>query len=124
MNRDLTRGVSGIFIWGVPIAVLAISARAGGEYPVIAWPLALLFMGLACLYNARRCNRTHCYFSGPFFLIMALLSLLYGLGILDLGKRGWSGLSLTLLIGTVMLVCVPEWLLGKYLGRTKTEPGK
>ena len=124
MNRDLTRGVSGIFIWGVPVAVLAISAHAGGAYPTVAWPLALGFMGVVCLINARRCDRTHCYFSGPFFLVMALVSLLYGLGILDLGKRGWSELSVVLLIGTVVLVCVPEWLLGKYLGQAKTEPGK
>ena len=123
MSRDLTLGTAGIFIWGVPIAVLVISARLGGLYAAVAWPLALGFMGVACLLNARRCGRTHCYFSGPFFLALALVSLLYGLGALDLGKRGWSGLSLTLLIGTVVLVCVPEWLLGRYLGHGKTGSG-
>lgn len=29
-------------------------------------------MGLACLANAARCRRMHCYFTGPYFLLLAL----------------------------------------------------
>lgn len=123
MTGDLTRSAAGILIWGVPVAVLAVSAHMDGIYAAVAWPLALSFMGVACLLNARRCGRTHCYFTGPFFLLLALLSLLYGLGVLDLGRRGWSWLSLALLLGTVALICVPEWLLGRYRGRGKQESG-
>jgi hypothetical protein len=116
-GADLTRGGRGVLIWGVPIAVLAVSANLGGLYPAVAWPLALTFMGAACLVNARHCGRRHCYFTGPYFLLLALLSLLYGLGVLDLGKRGWSWLSVALLVGGVVLICVPEWLFGRYVPR-------
>lgn len=119
-HRDLFSGVRGLLIWGVPIAVIVMSADLGGNYPAFVWPPALGFMGVACLVNARRCGRLHCYFTGPLFLALALLSLLYGLGMLDLGSRGWSWLSLVLLVGGVVLTCVPEWLFGKYLRR---KPG-
>ena len=116
-HGDLFSGARGLVIWGLPIAVIVVSARMGGRFPVFAWPPALSFMGVACLYNARRCGRLHCYLTGPFFLVLALLSLLYGIGALDLGGRGWSWLSLLLLVGGVVLTCVPEWLFGKYVRR-------
>jgi hypothetical protein len=115
--RDLTSGGRGLLIWGVPIAILVVTADLGGLYAATAWPPALAFMGIACLANARRCGRLHCFFTGPYFLLLALLSLLYGLGIVDLGKRGWSWLSLALLIGAAVLISVPEWLFGKYRRR-------
>lgn len=111
---DLARGMPGVVIWGVPVVALSISAHLGGVYPTIVWPLALTFMGSMCLWNARRCGRLHCYFTGPFFLLLAVASLLYGLGILALGKHGWSDLSLVLLAGAVLLICIPEWFFGKY----------
>jgi hypothetical protein len=118
-KRDLLSG-AGILLWVVPIAVLVISANLGGLYAAVAWPLALGFMGVACLVNARRCGRLHCYFTGPYFLLLAVASLLYGLGLLDLGKRGWSWLSLALLGGAIVFMCVPEWLFGRYRRRGAT----
>jgi hypothetical protein len=116
-KSDLFRSRVGILIWVLPAAVLALSAHLGGLYPVIAWPLALGFMGGACLVNARRCARRHCYLTGPYFLLLALLSLLYGLGIMDLGRHGWSDLSLALVVGAAVLICVPEQLFGRYVRR-------
>jgi hypothetical protein len=118
-KRDLLSG-AGILLWVVPIAVLVISANLGGLYAAVAWPLALGFMGVACLVNARRCGRLHCYFTGPYFLLLAGASLLYGLGLLDSGKRGWSWLLLALLGGAIVFMCVPEWLFGRYRRRGAT----
>jgi hypothetical protein len=81
---------------------------------VAVWPLALLWMGVACLWNAARCGRVHCYFTGPFFLLLALLSLLHGLGIVSLGPNGWQGIGVALLVGGCLLACAPELLLGRY----------
>jgi hypothetical protein len=66
--------------------------------------------------NALRCGRVHCYLTGPFFLLMALIALSYGLGILRLGGNGWNLLGLTTLIGAIAL-CPPEMFLGKYRQR-------
>ena len=79
-----------------------------------AWFLALTWMGIACLTNALRCGRTHCYVTGPFFLLMACLALLCGLGILEFGPQGWMRLALALVIGTTALWWLPEQLWGRF----------
>ncbi len=86
-------------------------------YPAVLWPALLAFMAAACLVNARRCGRLHCFITGPFFLLLAGVSLLYGLGVLPLGPHGWQWLVNTLLIGGCVLTCVPEWLFGRYIRR-------
>ena len=110
-RTDWASGLRGCLTWGLPAALLIISPL---RYFVIVWPIALTFMGVACVLNARRCGRLHCYFTGPFFVILAFLGLLYGLDVLSLGARGWSVLSITLVVGSVVLICVPEWLFGRY----------
>jgi hypothetical protein len=111
---DWARGTTFVLIWCLPIAILLLSAQTGGRFQVVVWPALLTWMGTACLLNARRCRRLHCYLTGPYFLVLALISLLYGLGVLPLGARGWSMLSLALAVGGLLLVYVPEWLFGRY----------
>ena len=120
-SRDLTCGGAGILIWVVPIVVLGITAGFGGLYAAVSWPPLLAFMGIACLVNAHRCGRRHCYFTGPYFLLLALLSLLYDMSWLPLGPKGWQWFSSALLVGTCILVCVPEWLLGRYATRRQDQ---
>jgi hypothetical protein len=113
-RADWASGLRGCLTWGVPIAILLATPSVGERYLVIVWPTLLTFMSVACWLNARRCGRIHCYATGPFFLLLAGLALLYGIGVLPLGAHGWSTLSAVLTIGTVVLFCVPEWLFGRY----------
>jgi hypothetical protein len=110
-RTDWASGLRGCLTWGIPVALLILSPV---RYFAIVWPTLLTFMGVACLLNVRRCGRTHCYFTGPFFLLLALIGLLYGLDVVPLGARGWSTLSIALAVGSVALICVPERLLGRY----------
>jgi hypothetical protein len=71
-------------------------------------------MGVACIANAARCGRTHCYVTGPFFLAMAIVTFLYGVGIVRLGTNGWNVIGLTILVGAIALSCLPELFFGKY----------
>jgi len=80
----------------------------------VVWVVALAVMGAACIVNALLCGRVHCYITGPFFLLMALAALLYGLGILHFGGNGWNLLGLIGLIGTIAFWYLPEMFLGKY----------
>ena len=116
-GTDWARGLRAWLTWGIPVAILVISPE---RYFVIVWPVALTFMGVACLLNARRCGRIHCYATGPFFLLLAILGLLYGVGVLPLGARGWTRLSIALVIGSGVLLCVPEWVFGRY--RSSSNP--
>jgi hypothetical protein len=115
-RSDWARGTSFMLIWWLPIAFLVLSSWTGGRLQLIAWPTLLAWMGAACLLNARRCRRLHCYLTGPYLLLLALSSLLYGLGVIPLGARGWSMLSVALAVGGLFLFYVPEWLFGRYLG--------
>ena len=117
-RKDLATGIRPFFVWCIPAAILVVSAVAHA-YQVLIWPVVLAWTGGACLWNAKRCGRRHCYFTGPFFLALAAASLLYGLGIFRLGPRGWSTLAAVLLAGTILLTCIPEWIWGRYTNSSR-----
>src|SRR5690242_20425146 len=88
-RTDWARGVRGLLTWGIPVAILLATPLMPARSLAVIWPVLLAFMGAACLLNARRCGRIHCYVTGPFSLILAVLALLYGIGMLPLGEHGW-----------------------------------
>lgn len=81
------------------------------------WIAMLLWMGGACLANARRCDRTHCRYTGPFFLAMAGLVMLHLIGHLPLGGRPWLVLGLQIAVGNAVIWWFSEKLLGTYSRR-------
>ncbi len=100
--------------WGLPIAALVGASLFDPLARTLIWAVALVWMGVACLANARRCGRTHCYFTGPFFLIMTVPVLLHGFEILPLGAQGWRWLGATISVGGVALWLLPEFLWGRF----------
>ena len=79
-SRDwVARNASWMLGWGLPTITLAVGAFTDTEMWI--WAPMLTWMGVACLVNAGRCGRVHCHFTGPFFLVMALASLLFSLGV-------------------------------------------
>ena len=116
-SRDIlsSRWLVFTLYWLPAIAIAVAGAPAiSNSWRTVVWTVALGIMGAACMVNALRCGRVHCYVTGPFFLLMALLALSYGFGILHLGRNGWNLLGLIALIGAIALWCLPEMLLGKY----------
>ena len=116
-SRDILSSWWSVFIlyWLPAIAIVVAGAPAiSSGWRTVVWTVALATMGVACIVNALRCGRVHCYLTGPFFLLMALIALSYGLGILHLGGNGWNLLGLMTLIGAIALWCLPEMFLGKY----------
>jgi hypothetical protein len=126
-RNDWASGWRGLLLWGAPISILLAASGLPERYLVVIWPVVLTFMGAACLANARRCGRVHCYATGPFFLILAAVALLYGLGAIPLGRNGWNTLGIILLAGSIVLCCFPEWVFGRYRSsrlRVAREPGR
>jgi hypothetical protein len=121
-SRDFLSSPLSVFalFWLPAIAILVTGTPlVSAGWRTAVWTLALTVMGIACIANASRCGRTHCYITGPFFLLLAAVTLLYGLGILTLAGNGWSPIGLTILVGAVALCCLPDLVLGKYRqGRT------
>ncbi len=105
-----------ILIFWIPILAIAATGYGDIDYGIrtAVWTIACLIMSAGCLINAMRCGRLHCYWTGPFFLVGALVSLGYGLGYLPLGESGWGIIGYTLLAGVVFLTYLPEYFLGRY----------
>ena len=117
---DLASGrLTQLLYWGLPVAAMVISGFFDSE--LVVWPPALTLMGIACVVNASRCHRVHCYFTGPWFLIMAALALAHGLDVVPLGSEGWWWIGSTTLVGGIAFYDLPERIWGKYSGRSGGE---
>ena len=116
---DLATRRIGLLLWGVVILALVFTALAhvGPLTRTLVWTVSLVWVGAVCLANAWRSVRVHCHITGPFFLLLAAISLLHGLGIVPLGPHGWLLIGIILGAGTPLLTFVPEWIWGKYPGR-------
>jgi uncharacterized membrane protein HdeD (DUF308 family) len=116
-SRDLLSHPLPGFTWFClpAIAIVATGHHGvGAGWRTAVWTASLGIIGTACLANAVRCGRVHCYITGPFFLVMAVVTLLYGLGVLRLGGNAWNVIGLTILVGAIALSCLPEMFFGKY----------
>src|SRR5262249_54204851 len=49
-----------ILAWWIPKAAIVVALLAPVPVRAVAWIAALVWMGTACMLNARRCGRTHC----------------------------------------------------------------
>lgn len=102
-------------LWGIPVVLMIAAGSLGPLLRAEIWTLMLLFMGGACLANARRCGRTHCRFTGPFFILMAVGVVAYAGGILDLGAHGWDILGGLVLVGAIGIWWGSERLWGRFM---------
>lgn len=101
--------------WGLPSAALIVGIALDPSARTVIWVVSLAWMGIACVANAARCGRTHCYFTGPFFLVMALVVALHGAEVLWLGPNGWIWIGVTIVIGAYgVLWLLPEYIWGKF----------
>lgn len=113
--RDWAGSWQGLaLIWGFPAAAMFVSSGLAPPLRGAVWTVMLLFMGGACLANARRCSRTHCRYTGPFLILMAALVALYALGVLPLGEHAWGALAGIAFGGSAVLCCASESMWGRY----------
>ena len=86
--------------WWIPkgaiVAALFVPppARAG------IWIIALIWMGTACILNSRRCGRTHCRYTGPYYLAMIAPVLVLASGVVSVDDvYAWLSLAVLILGG-------------------------
>ena len=120
-EKDLLRSRWATWLlWIGPWVLIVGTSNTGNITHTIAWTFAFTVGGVACLVNARRCGRLHCFYTGPLYLLAALASLLYGLRILPLGQHGWDWILGTAVTVSLLACCGLEMLLGKYKARHAT----
>lgn len=100
--------------WGLPTGLILFGLLASPAVRTAVWTIALIWMGTACILNARRCGRTHCRFTGPYYLAMILPVLLLGSGAISAGFYGWLVLGALILAGSKIIWWATERALGQY----------
>lgn len=114
-SRDwLNSPRASVLAWGIPLAALVV----GLFFPILVrmaiWSIALGWMGMACLLNGTQCGRTHCRYTGPYFLVMIVPVLAAGSDIVSVGLTGWLALAATILLGGALLWWATERAWGKF----------
>jgi hypothetical protein len=101
-------------VWGLPAALMLAASFLDPPLRAIVCTVVLIWMGVACLANARRCGRTHCRYTGPFFLLMAALVVAHATGMVPLGPHGWWIVGGTIAMGNAALWWGTERWIEKY----------
>jgi hypothetical protein len=97
-ERDwLSSPLTSSFAWWVPEAAIIAGLLIQVPARTAIWVSALAWMGTACILNARRCGRTHCRFTGPFYLAMIFPVLV--LGLTSFGLLPWLALCAVIIVG-------------------------
>src|SRR6516225_8754420 len=100
--------------WWMPQATLVAALPAPVSVRAAIWIVALIWMGTACILNARRCNRTHCRFTGPYYLAMIIPVLALGSGMISAGIYGWIVLGILILGGSKLIWWATERAWGRF----------
>jgi len=113
---NVTRPVRFILFWGIPLAGL-LGANFITVMPILRASvdiIAFAWLGIACLFNALQCNRVHCWFTGPWLVLVAIG--LFAYEFLDIRPAGISFPDI-INMGSVIAVIlwfIPELIFGKY----------
>jgi hypothetical protein len=114
-SRDwLASARTSTLAWWLPYSALLGALFAPVPVRVLVWTVALIWMGTACILNARRCNRTHCRFTGPYFLVMIVPVLVLGFDLVSTGIYGWITLGIFIIGGSKLIWWATERALGKF----------
>ena len=110
-----------VLAWGLPTALLIVGIFLPAPVRTVVWAGALVWNGVACFANAARCGRTHCHITGPFFLIMAAVTVAHGTGVVSFGGLGWWWIGVAIAVGTIALWLVSERHFGKFLAYNRSR---
>jgi hypothetical protein len=114
-SRDWLRSPhTSLLAWWIPQAAILAGLFAPVAVRTAIWIIALSWMGTACVLNAKRCGRTHCRFTGPYYLAMIIPVLALGLGVTSLGLSAWVVLGVVIILGGKIIWWTTERAWGKF----------
>jgi hypothetical protein len=110
----LRRPQSKLLAWWVPHAAIVAALAAPVPARTTVWIAALIWMGMACIMNAKRCGRTHCRYTGPYYLTMMVPVLVLGSSFASVGVYAWVALAGVILLGRKFIWWATERAWGKF----------
>jgi hypothetical protein len=108
-TRDWARGGSALLLWDLAVVGLIVGLSWQEARPML-WIPALLVMAAACVGNAARCGRRHCYITGPVYLLAAVYVALSALNLAPMR----AGVFLFVVFGITAVACLTEGPFGKH----------
>lgn len=100
--------------WCIPKGAIVAALFASVTLRAVVWTVALVWMGVACILNARRCGRTHCRYTGPYYLAMILPVVLLASGTVAATFHGWLALAALIVFGGWVIWWATELAWGKF----------
>jgi hypothetical protein len=100
--------------WWVPQAAIIAALFAPVVLRAAIWIVALIWMGTACVLNARRCGRTHCRYTGPYYLGMIVPVLVFASGVVSDALMAWLVLGALILGGSRIIWWATERAWGEF----------
>jgi hypothetical protein len=103
-----------LLAWWMPKVAILACLLVPASVRALIWIVALIWMGTACILNARRCNRTHCRYTGPYYLAMIVPVVVLGMGVVSAGIYGWISLGVLIVGGSGLIWWATERTWGKF----------
>jgi hypothetical protein len=114
-SRDWLGSVhTSLLAWWMPKSAILAGLFVPVSVRSVIWIVALIWMGTACILNARRCNRTHCRYTGPYYLAMIVPVMALGAGVVTVGILAWVCLGVIILGGSGLIWWATERTWGKF----------
>ena len=103
-----------LLAWGLPHVAIVAGLFAAAPVRAAIWTIALAWMGSACILNARRCGRTHCHFTGPYYLATIIPVIGFGSGAVSVSFYGWVLLGAVIVGGGGLIWWLTERVWGRF----------
>ena len=100
--------------WWVPHAAIFAALLTPVPVRVGIWAVMFAWMGIACILNFRRCGRTHCRYTGPYYLAMIVPVLALGIAPVLIPLTGWFAIAVAILLGSKLIWWATERAWGKF----------
>jgi hypothetical protein len=114
-SRDWLRSPrTNLLAWWIPQTAIVAGLFVPVPVRTVIWIVALAWMGTACILNARRCGRTHCRYTGPYYLAMIAPVLVLASDIVSVDFYGWPILAVLILAGSKVIWWATERAWGKF----------
>ena len=114
-SRDwLSSPRTNVLAWWIPKGIIVAGLFVRLPSRAVMWVIALVWMATACILNSRRCGRTHCRYTGPYYLAMIVPVLVLASGVISVDFYGWLSLAVLILGGSMIIWWTTEWAWGKF----------
>ena len=100
--------------WWLPTVAVFAALLAPVPVRVGIWAVMFAWMGTACILNFRRCGRTHCRYTGPYYLAMIVPVLALGIAPVLITLTGWFAIAVAILLGSKLIRWATERAWGKF----------